>query len=186
MDIKEFSALHEQFIRFTGLDGNKLALLKEAGEVLGDELDEVVAEFYAALDTEEEMRAHLPPELEGLKSTQRQWLGRVFFGNYDVDHSHTMRQIGFVHYSIELPVEFMGLGMNRMRDSLQRRLVGHYADDPAKLTEVLSALNAALDHNLMMMEYTYIESMVAGELEDFLEITGMTRELFNNLAHMNR
>jgi len=186
MEIKEFGDLHALTTRFTGLDQERLARLREAGEALGEELDEVVAEFYSALRTEPEMDAHLPDALDHLKAAQREWLKRAFFGQYDQDHAQGLRQIGLVHFSVELPLEFMALGMNRMRSAIQRRLVGHYAERPDRLSEVLEALNAALDHNLLMMEYTYIESAMAGELEDFLEITGMSRDLFNNLAQMNR
>jgi len=186
MEIKEFGDLHALTTRFTGLGPQRLATLREAGQALDGELDEVVAEFYAALQAEPEMGAHLPDSLDHLKQAQRDWLERVFFGAYDPEHAHVLRQIGLVHFSIDLPLEFMGLGMNRMRAAIQRRLVSHYADRPDQLPEVLEALNAALDHNLLMMEYTYIESAMAGELEDFLEITGMSRDLFNNLAQMNR
>jgi truncated hemoglobin YjbI len=186
MKIKEFGDLHALTTRFAGLDPQRLATLREAGETLEGELDEVVAEFYTALQAEPEMGSHLPGSLDHLKQAQRDWLQRVFFGAYDQDHAQALRQIGLVHFAVELPLEFMGLGMNRMRAALQRRLVSHYADRPDRLPQVLEALQAALDHNLLMMEYSYIESAMAGELEDFLEITGMSRDLFNNLAQMNR
>jgi len=47
---------------------------------------------------------------------------------------------------------------------------------------VLEAINAALGFSLMVMQESYQASTLAGELEKFLAITGMSRTLFNNLA----
>ena len=88
MEIKEFGDLHALTTRFTGLGPQRLATLREAGQALDGELDEVVAEFYAALQAEPEMGAHLPDSLDHLKQAQRDWLERVFFGAYDPEHAH--------------------------------------------------------------------------------------------------
>jgi hypothetical protein len=93
-----------------------------------------------------------------------------------------MYQVGDVHVKVGLPVEFMAGAMTLVGSRINDRLGELLQNDPSRLRQAITAVNAVLGFTLMVMQQSYESSRLAEELEKFLKITGMSRTLFDNLA----
>ena len=178
----DFEKLMRYARAFSKYTPEREAQLAEASAELMPRLAEVTENFYATLLSIEETRPFIEGRLESLKGTHHQWLEGLLKGPCDVDYTKAMYRVGDVHVKVRLPVEFMAGGICLIQDSLIGVVSDLYAGDPERQRQVLEAINAALGFSLMVMQESYQASTLAGELEKFLAITGMSRTLFNNLA----
>ena len=87
-----------------------------------------------------------------------------------------------------LPVKFMLGGMGPITDRLIPLVFDTYRNQPLQGFDLLRALNAVMNFSLMVMQHSYQSTSLAAKLKHFPVITGMNRNLFENLAsdHHNR
>jgi hypothetical protein len=178
----DFEALTAHAKSFAGLTPERESLLVEIGPAIAPALPGITETFYDAL-------ANIPataPFLEGrvdlLKQTHLRWLRGLFTGPFDVDYAKSMYRVGHVHVKVNLPVEFMAGGMALIGDRLITEIDRIYRGDEARRLDALGAVNAIQGFSLIVMQQSFQNSSLHEELEKFLKITGMSRNLFNNLA----
>ncbi len=182
MDKLDFTDLKNYCKAFCALTPERETLLRTIAPEVVPYLGEVTDGFYAQLTQIERAQPFLANRLESLKHTHRQWLESVFTSDFDEEYTRYIYHVGDVHVKVKLPVEFMAGAMTQIQQHLLPILVRLYGHDAEKLSNILSAVSAALGFNLQVMQESYQASSLSAELEKFLKITGMSRKLFDNLA----
>lgn len=167
---------------FAGLTPERERLLVEIGPAISPTLPAITEAFYGTLATIPATAPFLEGRLDLLKQTHLRWLRGLFSGPFDVNYAKAMYKVGHVHVKVNLPVEFMAGGMALIGDRLIAEIEKLYRGDEATRVAALGAVNAILGFSLVIMQQSFQNSSLHEELEKFLKITGMSRNLFNNLA----
>lgn len=174
----DFAALCEQAKAYTGFEPEDAAILAREAARLSPHLGAITDAFYDELQTIPEARPFLEGRIEALKKTHVVWLKRILEGPYDADFAAYLHQVGVVHVQVRLPEKFMTSGIGLINKHLIPLLPTLYRDQPERIGALLKALNAATSFSLLIM----LESYRGHELERFMEVTGISRVLYNNLA----
>jgi hypothetical protein len=178
----DIAALTEYAKKFSGLTPEYEALLAEVGPMIKPMLPAVTERFYETLGSIDKAAPFIEGRTDTLKATHLKWLETLFTGPYDSDYTATMYHVGDVHVKVNLPVEFMSGGITLIGNELHPVVSQVCGGDLDKCIKTSAAINAVLGFSLMVMQESYQSSSLAAELEKFLAITGMSRQLFDNLA----
>lgn len=178
----DFETLTSYAKSFAGLTPERESLLVEMRPAIAPSLVKVTDSFYATLATIPATAPFLEGRVDALKQTHVHWLNGLFTGPFDVNYAKNMYRVGHVHVKVNLPVEFMAGAMALIGDRLITEIETAYQDDGRLRLEALGAINAILGFSLIIMQQSFQNSSLHEELEKFLKITGMSRNLFNNLA----
>jgi PAS domain S-box-containing protein len=144
-----------QYVRFSSLDAERLAELRDAAE---PHLTAIARRFY------ERIREHADAhdvfqddaQIERLQVSLVGWLRRALTGPYDEAYfAHTAR-VGAVHVRVGLPQRYMTLGMAVLRRELEA--LADSAPQPAATRVAVSKL---LDVELAVMSEAYFEHYLA-------------------------
>lgn len=174
----DFSALCEQAKAYAGFEPEDEAILVQEAPRLIPHLTTITDAFYTELQTIPEALPFLEGRIDVLKKTHTAWLGKIFSGPYDADFAAYMHHVGIVHVQVKLPEKFMTSGIGLINKHLIPLLPQIYKEQPEMVGPLLKALNAATSFCLLIM----MESYRGHELERFMEVTGISRALYNNLA----
>ncbi len=145
-------------------------------------LDRITEAFYEELMALPTTSPFLEGRLDQLKKTHRTWLETLLTDDYDGEMAQFLERVGRRHVEVGLPLELMVGAMTILQRHLQVLLVELFGDDPERLKTALLAVTAALGFSLQLMQQTYHLSAMREELNRFLEITGISPQLFHNLA----
>ncbi|MBV0933915.1 protoglobin domain-containing protein [Marinobacterium weihaiense] len=178
MSTIDFSFLCEQAKAYSGFEPEDAAILAQEADRLIPHLGAVTDSFYTELQTIPEAQPFLEGRVDALKKTHASWLAKIFTGPYDADFAAYMHQVGVVHVQVKLPEKFMTSGIGLINKHLIPLLPEIYRDQPEMVGPLLKAMNAATSFCLLIM----LESYRGHELERFMEVTGISRVLYNNLA----
>lgn len=165
----------------SGLTPELEAHLQAIGGEVIPHLDRITDRFYEELFKIPTARPFLEGRLERLKKTHRQWLEMLFTHPYDEEMVAYLHRVGERHVQVGLPIELMAGAMTIIERHLQG-LFFELWETREKLQKSLEAVTACLGFSLQVMQDAYQTSTLAAELEKFLEITGINRRLFENLA----
>ena len=182
MDENDYEQLLQYAKQFSGVTADMENTLQGLYERVKPHMPEVTDSFYTVLLGIPKAEPFLVDRINALRETHIKWLESVFSGPFDVSYVKAMYRVGDVHVKAKLPVEFMAGSMALVTTRLHQLLGTIYEDDPKRLIESVTAVNAILGFTLMVMQQSYESSRLAEELEKFLKITGMSRTLFDNLA----
>jgi len=178
----DFDQLTRNAKALSGLTPELELILQQTSSQIKTKLGILTEDCYQKLSMIEEA-ANLPEgRFETWKAAQLGWMDILFNGQYEQAYVEYMYEIGFIHAKEHLPFECIAIGMTLINNRLSAILVDSYGDDKAYLTKVLEAVSAITGLSLLIMQQSYQEARLAGELEKFLMISGMSRQLFNNLA----
>lgn len=179
---QDFEQLTHYAKAFSGLTPELESVLVKIGSEIKPQLAGVTQEFYRTLSSIPQAASFVEGRLDALQATHLRWMESLFTGPYDQDYVEYMYKIGFIHVKVNLPVEFMAGAMTLINNRLYGVLVDTYATDQGQLAKALEAVSAITGLSLLVMQQSYQEASIAEELEKFLQITGMSRTLFSNLA----
>jgi hypothetical protein len=168
--------------QFTGLTPEMESILTELLDLIKPHLPAITDSFYSVLQEIPKAQPFLEGRIDALRQTHIQWLEQLFTGPFDIDYAKAMYHVGDVHVKVNLPVEFMAGAMTLVGTRINDLLGEQLQNDPQRLKQSITAVNAVLGFTLMIMQQSYESSRLAEELEKFLKITGMSRTLFENLA----
>lgn len=172
----------ERTKKLTGFNADHESLLVEVRNEIQPFLGAVTEGFYATLLSIPETAAFLEGRTDSLKNTHKRWLESLFTGPFDAEYAKNMYHVGTVHVAVKLPVEFMQGTATLILGELIKVITQTNQDNPARLGAIINAVNAVIGFSVAIMQESYQASSLSEELEKFLAITGMTRNLFNNLA----
>ena len=140
----------------------------------------IVELFYDHLQHFENLNTILngePGRVERLKNHLRQWLLTLSDGTYGDAYYERRYRIGKRHVEVGLEPRYVMAAMAFCRAHAARLVVeGSYAADPQREARA-RALNRVMDVDLNIMLQSYDDHRIA----QFLEVTGFSRELFDNL-----
>ncbi len=182
----DYIQLTEYTKAFTGLTPDKEALLLQAGSAIKPGLADVTERFYNVLQGIDKTAPFIEGRLDQLKSTHLAWLEGLFTGPFDASYCEAMFKVGQVHAKVDLPVEFMSGGISLIAEELINLIGKTYGEDQQRCLELLKAVNAIMGFSLLIMQQSFQNSSLAAELDRFLAITGMSQNLFENLASAYR
>jgi hypothetical protein len=174
----DFSVLCEQAKAYSGFEPEDAAILEQEAERLAPYLNTITDAFYTELQTIPEALPFLEGRVDALKTTHTAWLKKIFTGPFDAEFAAYMHHVGVVHVQVKLPEKFMTSGIGLINKHLIPLLPQIYREQPEMVGPLLKALNAATSFCLLIM----LESYRGHELERFMEVTGISRVLYNNLA----
>lgn len=182
MTDNEYDQLTIYTKQFTGLTPEMESILTGLFDLIQPHLPSITESFYSVLQEIPKAQPFLEGRVDALKQTHMQWLEQLFSGPFDVNYVKAMYNVGDVHVKVNLPVEFMAGAMTLVGTRINEMLGDQLQNDPPRLKQSITAVNAVLGFTLMVMQQSYESSRLAEELEKFLKITGMSRTLFDNLA----
>jgi hypothetical protein len=182
MTENEFDQLTLYTKQFTGLTPEMESILTGLNDLIKPHLPAITDSFYSVLQEIPKAQPFLEGRIDTLKRTHIQWLEQLFSGPFDVNYVKAMYHVGDVHVKVNLPVEFMAGAMTLVGTRINELLGDQLQNDPQRLKQSITAVNAILGFTLMVMQQSYESSRLAEELDKFLKITGMSRTLFDNLA----
>ena len=166
---------------FSALGEAESATLTGLAPLVVPRLDGVTDRFYERLQSIPEAAVFVEGRLDSLRRTHRAWLEKLFSGSYDAGYAAEMYRVGEAHVEVRLPLEFMAGATTLIMDALIE-VLEDVCRDRDHLAESSRAVNAVLGYSLMIMQESYHATSLANQLTRFLRVTGMSRDLFNNLA----
>lgn len=169
-----------EVVRLGGFTDEDRRLLAEMKPALEKHAATIVDNFYANLEKNERTRAILyakPGRIEALKGHLRRWLVSLADGVYGEDYFANRYRIGYRHVEVGLEPRYVIAAMAFCRTIAAQFIVDtEYANDPQKEARY-AALNKVMDLDLNIMLQSYDDKRI----QQFLEVTGFSRELFENL-----
>lgn len=186
MEQTDYEALCVDARIFAQLDEEKIRILHAIAPDVDSGLAGVTGMFYQHLLSIPRVQPFLNGRVHSLQASHQDWLRKLFSAQFDVEYARMVYELGGVHGEIQLPAEFMAGAMSIIQGYLIGLLRNTYAEQPELLLESLLAINSALGFSLYIMQEAYQSSSQDNELERFLAITGMSRNLFENLAKASR
>lgn len=179
---QDFNALIVYGKCFSGLTPELENSLKEVAPVITPYLEKVTNAFYKQLAAIPNTASYLEGRIDKLKTTHLDWLTNLFVADIDAEFAKRLYEVGDIHVKVHLPVEFMAGAMTLINNELFSLVPELFGNDRVQSTMVLRAISAITGLALMIMQKSYQESTITGELDKFLKISGMSRTLFTNLA----
>jgi hypothetical protein len=170
---------------FTGLTKQREQLLKEAAPILKPSLSTVTERISRTLQKINSTAPYIAGRVNNLKKTHLNWLECLFKGPFDEQYTQKVYQLGLVHARLGLPVEFISGSITLIDDQLAVLIFDNYNDRPQQCQLLIRAVNAVMGFSLMILHQSYQSATLAAELERYLTITGISRNLFVNLACAN-
>jgi uncharacterized membrane protein (DUF373 family) len=137
--------------------GEEIDTLKALLPVVEPHAERLVSDFYHLFQQFPDTARFLEDEAKTarLQEMHRVWLLALFQGGYDERYFQRLQRIGLAHVRIGLSAHFVYVGMNFLRQQLQRLVT---AEVEPKLREGASrALDKILDLNLDCIARTYHE-----------------------------
>jgi len=188
------TTLMDEMKAISALTEAERALLAELQPSVERHAAEIVEQFYAHLQRFERLHAILnaepgrverlhailnaePGRVERLKAHLKQWLLSLAQGVYDERYYERRYRIGKRHVEVGLEPRYVIAAMAFCRATAAQTIVmADYAADPRR-EALMQALNRIMDIDLNIMLQSYDDHRVY----QFLEVTGFSRELFDNL-----
>jgi len=178
----DFAELVSRTKRLSNFTPEHENVLLRIGDAVKPHLGTVTESFYEVLQTIPSAQPFLEGRIDALKATHKQWLESLFTGPFDEDFARGMYRVGMAHVRVKLPVEFMQGAATLIMCELVKLMTRLCRSDAARLGLILGAVNGVIGYSVAIMQESYQATSLVEELEKFLAITGMSRQLFNNLA----
>jgi hypothetical protein len=170
----------DEMKRMAALDAESRRLMGEMRPALEKHAPAIVAAFYDQLEKFERTREILyakPGRVEALKGHLARWLVGLADVEYGEAYFQRRYQIGRRHVEVGLEPRFVVAAMAYCRGVAAREIIeAEYGADPQREAR-LRALNQVMDLDLNIMLQSYDDHRV----QQFLEVTGFSPQLFENL-----
>ncbi len=173
-------AFMQEVISMGGLSDEEKQLLAEMKPAIEKHADAIVAAFYENLSknkrTKEILEAE-PGRVERLKGHLKNWLISLAGGEYGEPYFDRRYRIGYRHVEVGLEPRYVIAAMSFCRAAASQMIIeAEYADDPKREAR-WRALDKVMDLDLNVILQSYDDKRV----EQFLEVTGFSKELFENM-----
>ncbi|MBN1179132.1 MAG: hypothetical protein JXD18_07975 [Anaerolineae bacterium] len=162
-----------------GLSDEDQKLLADMRPAMERQAPAIVAAFYDNLQQNERAYEILnaePGRVDRLKGHLTHWLYSLVEGNYGDDYFDKRYRIGHRHVEVGLEPRYVIAAMMWCRIKASELMSAEYADDP-DAAHRMAALSKAMDLDLNIMLQSYDDKRV----EQFLEVTGFSKVLFENM-----
>jgi diguanylate cyclase (GGDEF)-like protein len=169
IDPSEIQSRHA-FLRFSAEDE---ANLERIHTVLRDEVDDIIAEFYAHLHQFDEVKRFLGNEmvLRHLQETQRQYLLSLGLGRDNLAYWEIRLRIGMAHERVGLPQKWYLGAYVRLFELIRQRLLARYAADAGTLSGMLETLQKTFTLDAILAVETYHQANIQNLQRTLEELT---------------
>ncbi|WP_291648616.1 globin-coupled sensor protein [Bosea sp. (in: a-proteobacteria)] len=151
----------ETRMRFMRIDASTSETLRRFWTIVEPRLPAILDAFYAHITTEPEIATLLGRDIPRLKRVQGDHWARLFDGQFDEAYMRGVQTIGRVHNRIGLKPRWYIGGYNFVLAQLSTLAVQSYRFRPAKLSEALVAVNAAVMLDMDLAISVYQDEMLA-------------------------
>jgi len=150
--------LRKDMVEFTKHDAE---LLKECGNFIRTEIDDIVTRFYARLVENDDMDRIIgnADTLERLHRSMRQYIYELFDGFYGMDYVNSRLRIGMVHQRIGLELKYYSASVFLLRNLLEEAIHRHIKDID-HVTVTIHALDKLFVFDAGFVYDTYQRSLV--------------------------
>ena len=183
----------KEYLGITDEDGLTLASLRD---LIGENIDEIVEEFYKKILPFPEMDRVIgdAETLRRLKNHQRNYIFSLFDGQYDEDYVHSRLRIGVVHKRIGVHPKFYVSAVYNLSSILRSIVIARNEKNCPACEASLSAIEKIIMFDLSLTFDTYIHSLMdevkrsEEELEQYTEsleevISERTKSLREQARH---
>lgn len=178
----DFDQLCAEARQLVGLSSADEATLRELAPILTPALDQVTDRFYAILGSQPRTAGFIVGRTDSLRKTHRAWLESLFTSTIDASYARWMHDIGSVHVRVNLPVEFMSSAMAVVQRELTALVAGNDALEAGLRARACAAISSACGFCELLMQKSFAVDRSADELERYLRITGVSRQLYEKLS----
>lgn len=136
-------------------------LLKECGNFIRVEIDDIVAQFYTRLVENDDMDRIIgnADTLERLHRSMRQYIYELFDGFYGMDYVNSRLRIGMVHQRIGLELKYYSASVLLLQNLLEK-VIRHHVKDTDRATDTVRALEKLFVFDAGFVYDTYQQSLV--------------------------
>jgi len=136
-------------------------LLKECGNFIRVEIDDIVAQFYTRLVENDDMDRIIgnADTLERLHRSMRQYICELFDGFYGMDYVNSRLRIGMVHQRIGLELKYYSASVLLLQNLLEK-VIRHHVKDTDRATDTVRALEKLFVFDAGFVYDTYQQSLV--------------------------
>ena len=145
-----------------GLKPEALNLLTDIKEVIEQNIDTIVEEFYERQTEVDEISLLIgdADTLRRLRTAQRRYVLDLFSGNYDAEYVNNRLRIGMVHKRIGVEPKLYLSAVRTMKEVISRT-ISVILKDKVVLERTLEALDKLLYFDTTLVFDTYIDSLVS-------------------------
>jgi hypothetical protein len=175
---------------FSKLSEDERADLINLKSLLVETADTLAEAFYANLLAYEGTAKHFaehPERIVGLKGRLKKWYVSLSKGSYDEQYAQDRYRIGYRHVEVNLELRYMVAAMSFCR-SFVTPIIHEKLGTTSQADTAILALNKVMDLDLNLMLKTYVEknqeiitNAEQESLSRFLDVTGMSKELYHSL-----
>ncbi|WP_233495417.1 protoglobin domain-containing protein, partial [Rhodosalinus halophilus] len=147
------------------LAGPDQALVKQAGELLTEDLDKVLDRFHEPARSDERMSAFFADEQQvaHARDVQKAHWKRLLAGRFDGDYFESTRRVGQAYFRMELSFLLYLSCHARSASSLQAMLLrrigrGRMAFHPGRTSAMLGALSRAFTMDIELVIDAYLQA----------------------------
>lgn len=159
------------------LNDEVIQTLVSLRDLIAENVDEVVAEFYRKILKFSEMDQLIgdAETLRRLKNHQRNYILSLFDGQYDEEYVHARLRVGVVHNRIGLHPKLYIAAVHNLLSVLRDIVSAHYKKDCGSCGKSLAAIEKILMFDLSLTFDTYINGLMdqvkrsKEELENYAE-----------------
>ncbi len=170
-------ARRKEYLGFDRDDFENLASLRE---LIAENIDEIVEEFYEKILPFNEMDRVIGDSetLRRLKNYQRNYILSLFDGQYDEEYVHSRLRVGVVHKRIGVDPKFYVAAVHNLSVVLRRVVTSHRQGDCKACVASLDSIEKVLMFDLSLTFDTYIHSLMdearrsREELRDYAQSLG--------------
>lgn len=152
-------ARRKELLNFTTAD---VDLLVSCKELIDEQVDVIVADFYARQTAQEEIALLIgdADTLRRLHQAQRSYVLELFAGFYDMEYINSRLRIGMVHKRIGVEPKLYLAAIKTLKDTIGENLKRHISD-PVHCANVIQALHKLTYFDITLVFDTYIRAMLA-------------------------
>lgn len=165
-----------------GLTAEEQDLLVDMKPAVEKHAAEVIDAFYENLEQNERTREILhaePGRIERLKGHLQKWLVSLVSGSYDESYFDKRYRVGHRHVEVGLEPRYVIAAMAWCRAEAVDMIVDAEYGDASDKDARCVVLNKVMDLDLNIMLQSYDDKRV----EQFLEVTGFSKDLFENMLN---
>ena len=177
-------------LAFLGLTEDELAKRSKIVNVIGEDLEEIINEFYAHLLEYADVRRYLdePGTLDRLKGMLRVYLLDLAHRPDQLDYVEARLRIGYTHERIGLKQKWYLGAYAKLFEIIAKRLVVRYSTDAATLSSLLTALNRSFTLDQILAVETYYHATIQRLESSLSRVEAAQHELqsFSRLDSLTR
>lgn len=173
---------------YLGISEADCSTLLSLRELIGENIDEIVEQFYEKLLLFNEIDRVIgdAETLRRLKNHQRYYILSLFDGQYDEEYVHSRLRVGVVHKRIGVDPKFYVSAVYNLISILRKVLISNHKKECQECSLNLSAIDKIIMFDLSLTFDTYITSLMDEVRNSQKELEAYTESLEQVVAERTK